>query len=169
MDATSPTSTALLTEPAHRASPRAVPYWRLSALIGWLVCLGILTGVWLLLLRGHGWLPIALGALAAWAVVHVAVMPGLRYRVHRWETTPTAVRTRTGWLNREQRIVPLPRIQTVDSTQGALMRLFGLATVTVTTASSAGPVTIDGLARETADRVVAELTAAAAATRGDGT
>lgn len=169
MDATSPTSAALLTEPAHRASPRAVPYWHLSALIGWLVFLGILTAVWLLFLRSHGWPPYVLGALGLWAVGHISVMPGLRYRVHRWETTPTAVRTRTGWLNREQRIVPLSRIQTVDSTQGALMRLFGIASVTVTTASSAGPVTIDGLARETADRVVAELTAAAAATRGDGT
>lgn len=158
-----------LTEPAHRAAPRAVAYWRVSALLGWAVLLGILTVVRLVWLDHLGWAPLALGALGAWALVHVVVMPGVRYRVHRWEVTPVAVRTRTGWLNREQRIVPLSRIQTVDSTQGALMRVFGLASITVTTASSAGPVVIEGLARETADRVVAELTVATAATPGDAT
>lgn len=158
-----------LAEPAHRAAPRAVAYWRVSALLGWAVFLGILTVVRMVWLDHLTWAPFALGALGAWAVVHVVVMPGLRYRVHRWEVTPVAVRTRTGWLNREQRIVPLSRVQTIDSSQGALMRAFGLASITVTTASSAGPVVIEGLARETADRVVAELTAATAATPGDAT
>ncbi|MFZ2501950.1 MAG: PH domain-containing protein, partial [Nocardioides sp.] len=69
----------------------------------------------------------------------------------------------------EQRIAPIARIQTVDSSQGALMRLFGLASITVTTASSAGALEIDCLDAETARRVVAELTEITAATEGDGT
>lgn len=165
---TEPT-TLELTEPEHRAAPRAVAYWALTAIINWLVLLGLLTVAWRLGLDDVSWAPYALGALAAWALVHVVVMPPLRHRVHRWEVTSAAVRTRTGWLSREQRVVPLSRIQTVDSSQGALMRAFGLASVTVTTASAAGPVEIVGLTRETADRLVAELTVAAAASPGDAT
>ena len=78
---------------------------------------------------------VVVGLSAAYAVV----MPSLRYRIHRWEVTSDAIFTRSGWLSREQRIAPLNRVQTVDSHQGALMRLFGLSSITVTTASAAGP------------------------------
>lgn len=96
-------------------------------------------------------------------------MPSIRFRVHRWEVTPTAIHTRAGWLTRETRIAPLSRVQTVDSRQGALMRLFKLASLTVTTASAAGPITVDGLDQEEARRVVAELTEITGRTEGDAT
>ena len=66
-------------------------------------------------------------------------MPRVRYRIHRWESTDTAVYTQTGWLSRERRIAPMSRVQTVDFEQGPIDRLLGLASVTVTTASAAGP------------------------------
>ena len=108
-----------------------------------------------------------LGAVAA--VVHVLVMPRIRFRVHRWEVTDTAVHTRAGWIGRESRIAPISRVQTVDSRQGALMRLFGLSSITVTTASAAGPITVDCLDADTARQVVARLTAITAATEDDAT
>jgi membrane protein YdbS with pleckstrin-like domain len=49
------------------------------------------------------------------------------------------------------------------------MRLFGLASITVTTASAAGPITIDCLDADVARQVVARLTAITAATEGDAT
>ena len=67
--------------------------------------------------------------------------------MHRWEITGTAVYTQTGWWARERRIAPMSRIQTVDHAEGAIARLFGLATVTVTTASAAGALEIEGLDR----------------------
>ncbi|GGC02479.1 PH domain-containing protein [Cellulomonas carbonis] len=158
-----------LGEPAHRVSPRAVAYWRVSALVGWVVFLAVLVTAWLLWLDHLAWPPYALGAVTAWSVVHVVVMPPLRYRVHRWEVTPVAVRTRSGWIGREQRIAPMSRVQTVDSTQGAIMRAFGVASVAVTTASAAGAITIEGLDSETAERLAAELSAVTAATPGDAT
>ena len=78
-------------------------------------------------------------------LVYAAVVPQWRYLVHRWEVTDTAVYTQTGWWARERRIAPMSRIQTVDYAEGPIARLFGLATVTVTTASAAGALQIDGL------------------------
>ena len=60
-------------------------------------------------------------------------------------------------------------MQTVDAHQGALMRLFRLSTITVTTASAAGPIRIDCLDEDVAARVVAELTEITAAAEGDAT
>ncbi len=78
-------------------------------------------------------------------MVFVVVVPLWRYRVHRWEIGPQAVYTRSGWLVQERRIAPISRVQTVDTYRGPLDRLFGLANVTVTTASSAGAVRIVAL------------------------
>jgi membrane protein YdbS with pleckstrin-like domain len=158
-----------LRPPRHRVSPRAVRYWMARAAAGWLVVVGVQV-VWLLSTDGHRGLHVALlGATAVVGVVHVLAMPQWRYRVHRWEVGPGAVYTRAGWLHQEARIAPISRIQTVDSERGPLEQLFGLANVTVTTASAAGPLKIHGLDHDTAQRLVDELTTAAQATRGDAT
>ena len=93
----------------------------------------------------------------------------MRYRIHRWESTDTAVYTQTGWLARERRIAPMSRVQTVDFEQSAIGRLLGLATVTVTTASAAGPLRISGIDKHVADRLVDDLTRRTEAEAGDAT
>jgi membrane protein YdbS with pleckstrin-like domain len=150
-------------------SPRAVAYWTLRAAIGWLPLL-VAGAVALVAVPDRpGWLPWALAGVVAVAVLHVAVMPQWRYRVHRWEVTPEAVYTQAGWLDQERRIAPTSRIQTVDTERGPLEQLFGLAKVTVTTASAAGPLEIHGLDHTTALRLADELTATTQAAPGDAT
>ena len=86
-----------------------------------------------------------------------------------WEVTHEAVYTRSGWLRRDVRIVPLSRVQTISTSQTAVMRAFGLASLLVTTASSAGAVRVEGLDATLARDVVADLTRDTAATEGDAT
>lgn len=158
-----------LREPAHRVCPRAVGYWRTAALLG-AIPAWVGAGAILLAWPGRPWWA-TVGALALVVVplLHVLVMPSVRYRIHRWEVTPTAVHTRSGWIATETRIAPLSRVQTVDSVQGPLMRPFRLASITVTTASAAGPITIVGLDADDARELVQRLTEVTAATEGDAT
>ena len=158
-----------LRAPAHQVSPRAVPYWRVSALVGDVAIAVVALLVWLLVPDVPGWVGWLVLLLVLAEAVHVVAMPRIRYRVHRWEVTPTAVHTRSGWIGRESRIAPISRVQTVDSRQGPLMRLFGLASLTVTTASAAGPITIDCLDADVARRLVAQFTEVTAATADDAT
>ena len=134
-----------LREPAHQVSPRAVGFWRVAAMIPSVVLALVLVAAyvaWWLSAGTPPWWALALGVLALVALAtYPAVMPPVRYRVHRWEVTDTAIHTRSGWVTISSRIAPLSRVQTVDSRQGALMRVFGLASLTVTTASAAGPIT----------------------------
>jgi membrane protein YdbS with pleckstrin-like domain len=158
-----------LRPPRHRVSPVAIRYWMARALAGWLALVGVQV-VWLLTTDGHRGLHVVLlVATAIVGAVHSVAMPQWRYRIHRWEVAPGAVYTRAGWLHQEARIAPISRIQTVDSERGPFELLFGLANVTVTTASAAGPLKIHGLDRDTAQRLVDDLTTAAQATRGDAT
>ncbi|HTZ44409.1 MAG TPA: PH domain-containing protein [Jatrophihabitans sp.] len=159
----------MLRDPANLVCRRALWYWAARAVLLWLAA-GAALG---LVLAGagalHGTGLLWLAAAGLLAVAHAGVMPWWRYRVHRWETTSTAVYTRTGWLIQERRIAPLSRIQTVDTERGPLEQLFRLANVTVTTASAAGPIRIHGLDPQVADELAADLTAATAAGREDAT
>lgn len=118
---------------------------------------------------GPGWLYVTLLISIGVCVLQAIIEPQWRYRVHSWEANQEAVVTRSGWINQEWRIAPLSRIQTVDTKRGPIEQLLGLATVTVTTASAAGPVQIAGLGHEDAMRLVDELTATTQATPGDAT
>jgi membrane protein YdbS with pleckstrin-like domain len=158
-----------LRDPAHLVSPRAIAYWTVRAVPLWIL---VLAGelLWWWGSGEHTGLRLALLALTVlFAAAHLIVMPRWRYRVHRWEVTPTAVYTQSGWLIQERRIAPLSRVQTVDTERGPLEQLFSLANVTVTTASAAGPLRIHGLDRATAESVVAELTEVTSRSQGDAT
>jgi membrane protein YdbS with pleckstrin-like domain len=158
-----------LRDPAHLVSPRAVAYWTLRAVPGWVVLL-IGELVWLWTSRDDVGLPGTLVILTVLAAAtHLLVMPRWRYRVHRWEVTATAVYTQSGWLTQERRIAPLSRVQTVDTERGPLEQLFRLANVTVTTASAAGPLRINGLDLVTAQDLVVELTEVTSRSEGDAT
>lgn len=158
-----------LRDPANLVHPRSIWYWTARAAGFWLLILAVEVFVWLAKPGARPPTGVVLVATAAVAILHLAVMPRWRYRVHRWEATDTAVYTRSGWFNQERRIAPLSRIQTVDTERGPLEQLFRLANVTVTTASAAGPVKIRGLAPDDADRLVAELTRITAQNPGDAT
>lgn len=173
---TVPDAPVALREPVHQVSPRAVTYWRVSALIGAVVLWIIATAAYVFAVPAvfeeparPWWTTASLVVVFVASLVHVLVMPPLRFRIHRWEVTSTAIHTRSGWLNIDSRVAPLSRVQTVDSTQGALMRAFRLASLTVTTASAAGPITIDCLDREVARQLVHELTEITGASEGDAT
>jgi uncharacterized protein len=157
-----------LREPSERVSPRARSMWLVGCLTEGLVLIAILVAVALAWdsLDVRWWL---VGAAVVLVLGYAAIVPRWRYLVHRWEVSDTAVYTQTGWWARERRIAPMSRIQTVDYAEGALSRLFGLATVTVTTASAAGALRIEGLDRALAQGLVDDLTLKADAVEGDAT
>jgi len=159
-----------LRPPMHRVSPRALWYWAVRAAVLWIVLLVPQVIWWFADGDGPALPHLVVGLIwLVLAAVHLVVMPQWRYRVHRWEATDTAVYTQTGWLSQERRIAPISRVQTVDSERGPIEQLFKLANVTVTTASAAGPIKIDGLAAADADQLVADLTARVGQTTGDAT
>ena len=143
----------------------------LLGLVCWVTVVVLGAGlVWFVISPRLPWVHVATAAATVLGIVlFVGVVPVWRYRVHRWDIDPTAVYTRTGWLVQERRIAPISRVQTVDTERGPLDQLFGLANVTVTTASSAGAVRIVALDSDVADRVVAQLTDIAALGSEDAT
>jgi membrane protein YdbS with pleckstrin-like domain len=120
-------------EPSRRLSDYALWVWRLEQLAIWGVLLviglfaaGPLDGVLALLVR--------VVPLAGLVVCTVAV-PQLRWRRWRWDVSPEAIDIRDGALTVRRTLVPMPRVQHVDTTSNLLEQQLGLATVEVHTAA----------------------------------
>ncbi|MCD0444328.1 PH domain-containing protein [Glycomyces sp. A-F 0318] len=157
-----------LRPPRHQFDARVKPWWRAQLALSYGVIVVPLAVLGLLIAPARWWL---LGPAILFAVIGLASMalPAWWHRVHRWEVTDTAVYTLTGYFWRTWRVAPMSRIQTVDTTQGPLQRSFGLSTVVVTTASSAGAVKLEGLEQAQAEELAARLTELTDATPGDAT
>jgi membrane protein YdbS with pleckstrin-like domain len=147
-------------EPSRRLSAKARWVWRAEQVLGWGVAVvagfllaGPLDGVLAALVRV---VPVV------GLVVCVAVIPGLRWRRWRWEVRPEAIDLRHGVLTVRRTLVPMRRVQHVDTTRDVLEQQLGLASVRVHTA--AGSHTIPLLPLADADELrerIADLARAA--------
>ncbi|WP_137990088.1 PH domain-containing protein [Streptomyces vilmorinianum] len=158
-----------LRPPRHTLDERAVTWWRTQWLLTTAPPVVVLAVLGALITPARFWLLTAAGAVAAVGLACTAFFPSWWFRVHRWEVTEDAVYVRTGAFWQEWRIAPMSRIQTVDTVRGPLEQAFGLATVTVTTASSKGAIRIEGLDHELAADLAEKLTRITQATPGDAT
>jgi membrane protein YdbS with pleckstrin-like domain len=158
-----------LRPPRHRLDRRFVAWRTLQALFWAIGVLGLLGAVYGFAEVTRPWIGPVLLILAPVYLVNITVMPTVRHLVHRWEATDDAVYALSGWLTRKWQIVPISRIQTIDTEIGLLQRAFGLATIAVTTASSEGKITIEGLDVRVAEQTVDRLREVTAAAEGDAT
>ncbi|MCS0637342.1 PH domain-containing protein [Streptomyces sp. LP05-1] len=158
-----------LRPPNNRLDGRAVRWWRTQWLLVFLGPVAVLAVLGALIAPARSWLLPPAGALAVLGAAGTVLFPRWWYGFHRWEVTEDAVYVRTGWLWQEWRIAPMSRIQTVDTVRGPLQQAFGLATVTVTTASARGAVRIAGLDHGLAADLAERLTRITRDTPGDAT
>lgn len=123
--------------PSQRLPRKARVLWRIEALVSWGVLLAVGLGVSRAL---PGDAPAVVGVLV-WAVplavgaVAVAVVPELRWRRWRYEVRDDEVDIRRGLFTVTRTLVPMQRVQHVDTRRGVLDQQLGLATVVLHTAA----------------------------------
>lgn len=143
-----------LPTPSNTLDQKVVAVWRIQSLLSWglLTLAALVAGI---VMTGAG-----LGPLLSWAALLVTlaglllsltVAPAWRYRRWRWEVTEDEVRLQKGLLVVERAVIPMVRVQHVDTSQGPIMGAFGLSEVRVWTA--AGSHSIPALADEDAQRL----------------
>jgi membrane protein YdbS with pleckstrin-like domain len=140
--------------PSERLDPRARTLWRWVGLIfaASLVLLAALIGVMLVLLD-VGALIACLPAVVTLLVASPAaiVVPDLLWRHWRYEIGAEEVDLQHGVITITRTLIPMARIQHVDTRRGPLERRFGLASVVLYTA--AGAIEIPALAADVAASV----------------
>lgn len=141
--------------PANQLNPKIKNVWRISDAI-WIalsyLCCAVPFAI-ALLLSPAKWILVVIAVetlvLALILVVFLVVLPPIRYARWRYEVSPEFLDVAKGIIWRRRYIVPFIRVQNTDTKQGPIMRAFGLASVTVSTA--AGEHVIPGLSFEEAE------------------
>ncbi len=144
--------------PANQLNPRVKIVWRITHLLVVLVLYGLAIMAPLMVGIMDGFTVIVKGVLVALAaiavvvaVIYVGVWPQVSYMRWRYELGEHELDIARGIIWRKRFIIPFVRVQNTDTNQGPLLRLFGLSSVTVSTA--AGTHTIPGLRNDEADQL----------------
>ena len=140
-------------QPEH-LDPRVELLWQINAALGWVFWIAVASVTLFLLERSPSWALI----VSFMAVMYVMHVPPRRYRRFTFRVDEVDVRVSHGWLWRTESVVLHSRIQHVDTRQGPVERMMGLATVVVFTAGSVGAmVAIPGLAAARAEALRDQL------------
>jgi uncharacterized protein len=126
-------------EPTNRISTKALNVWRISnafsALIPWVVFGGLLAMYyifqWPLWISG-----IALIIAFLYSILAVFLFPKLRWKRWRYEVRDHEIEIQRGVFIISRTIVPMVRVQHVDTVQGPILRKYDLATVLISTAAT---------------------------------
>jgi membrane protein YdbS with pleckstrin-like domain len=140
-------------EPTRRLAPRARWVWRGEQVLVW----GVLLVIGFLAAGPLDSLPAVLVRVvpAVGLVVCTALVPGLRWRRWRWDVRPDAIDIRHGTLTVRRTLVPMLRVQHVDTTRDIVEQALDLATVQVHTAAGSHKIPLLALADagEVRDRI----------------
>ena len=125
-------------EPSRKLSPAAKQLWRLEG-VGTTVVAVIAATILQMSVGGTiallGWVAAALAG-----VVAVVVVPELRWRRWRWEVREQEIDIRRGTVSVTRTLVPMLRVQHVDTKRDFLQQLLGLASVVFHTAAGANEI-----------------------------
>ena len=149
------------TEPSERLHVNARTIWRLGGLITFSICsLIFLVGAGVLIrfdLIPWWWAVPAGVLLAVPSLLGIYYVPELTWRTWRYEVSVDEVDLQSGVFTVTRTLIPMARIQHVDTRRGVLQRRFGLATVVLYTAAGSNeiPGLADPVAGEVRDRIAA--------------
>jgi uncharacterized protein len=155
-------------EPQQRIHPRALPVWRwtgaFSSLFFWIPPVGYY------FLHNQfgmiGWVTWILFSLALLlTILYTFVIPVVRWKRWRYEVQEHELDLKYGVLIVRRTLIPMVRVQHVDTTQGPLMRHYRLSNVTISTA--AGTHEIPALSKEVADELRDRISALARVAEDD--
>lgn len=125
--------------PKHAIDIRALKVWKITATI----YIGIF---WLVILIGAGvfyyfewpyWIIIAAALLhALFTYLFIFLFPKLRYKRWRYEIFEQEIYIQHGVLILSRTLIPMIRVQHVDTEQGPIMKKYQLASVSISTAAT---------------------------------
>ncbi|KYD22939.1 hypothetical protein DXK91_02995 [Parageobacillus toebii] len=126
-------------EPRKRISERALSVWRIYGMIGLAVSFIVFAAIIILIIvfDGPKWIiPMLIIILIGEGYFFIFFIPALRWRRWRYEVREQEIEIQKGLFVVKRTLIPMIRVQHVDSSQGPLLKKYRLASVTISTAAT---------------------------------
>jgi uncharacterized protein len=126
-------------EPQKRISPKALKVWRLHGVIQTLVLAIVVAGVIVLstLFDWPVWImAAAIGVLLLFTYIMIFFLPTIRWKRWRYEVREQEIELQRGFIFVKRTLVPMVRVQHVDTVQGPILKKYHLSTITISTAAT---------------------------------
>lgn len=126
-------------QPSHRIHPNALNVWRIhGAIEGGIACLAAVAAF---ILAFKTAMPLWIAVIVACAALLLfyflaGPVPNWRWRRWRYEVQNDEVDLQRGVWIVKRTLIPMARVQHVDTKQGPILRKYGLATVAISTAAT---------------------------------
>ncbi|PSL50560.1 hypothetical protein B0H94_103172 [Salsuginibacillus halophilus] len=133
------TGGAMRAAPKERISKKALPVWRFKGGLESLFFLAVPVGYYFLMnaFQYPLWLMYVLSAAwVLWAVSLTFIIPAVRWRRWRYEILEEEVDLQYGVIIVRRTLIPMSRVQHVDTEQGPIYRRYKLSAVTISTAAT---------------------------------
>ncbi|PKG23682.1 PH domain-containing protein [Niallia nealsonii] len=138
----------MLAEPYNRLSPKSVEIWRIMGVISGLFLFVVFAGVITLTVIFHWHLLFSIISfliITIYFVLFVGILPKMKWKRWRYEIREDEIEIQQGVLVIKRTLVPMIRVQHVDTKQGPLLRKYHLATVSISTAATVHEIPALGL------------------------
>jgi uncharacterized protein len=125
--------------PNRRISERALTVWRLYGMI-YSIIIGIIAIASIVLTIIFDW-PYWISIIAVlftilYAILFIRIIPYIRWKRWRYEVREQEIELQHGVIIIKRTLVPMVRVQHVDTVQGPILRKYKLATITISTAAT---------------------------------
>lgn len=156
-------------DPSKQIDRRGLKVWQITGAILSILLVGVVAGVFSL----HYFV----GILPIWSLVvtcvvaailialQIWILPLLRYKKWRYEVSEHEIELKHGVLIVKRTLIPMVRVQHVDTRQGPLLRAYELSSVTISTAATTHE--IPALSNEVADELRDRISVLARVTEDD--
>lgn len=129
-------------EPSEKISKKAVTLWRIENGITGLIQLLVLGGLLFAYyyFNWYSWVSyilfIIIGYIILKIIFKITIYPIYLQRTWRYEIDKDHIQIKYGYFHRYHVIIPMNRVEYVNTNQGPLLRKFGLSSITIGTIAS---------------------------------
>lgn len=123
----------------NQISVKGLRVWRLYGIIQTIIILllAIGAGVLAYIYEGQWWIyAVASGVVIIYAYLFIYLFPKIKWLRWRYEVRESEIELQHGLFIVKRTLIPMVRVQHVDTSQGPILRKYNLAGITISTAAT---------------------------------
>lgn len=129
----------MIGEPQTRISPMALKVWRIYGVLESLIAAVFVAGAIVLafIFDWSHWVTVtAVLVFILFTYLFVYLLPMMKWKRWRYEVREQEIELQRGIFIVKRTLVPMVRVQHVDTVQGPILKRYGLSTITISTAAT---------------------------------